>query len=90
MWHGMPIIASAQLGVLEFLPDNAPARVLAGLSKPDFAAAFDDIASNRAAWASRGRAYRGVLMPRLSGSGLISRFSAVLGAAPSPAPSPPT
>jgi glycosyltransferase involved in cell wall biosynthesis len=82
MWHGLPVIANSQLGVLEFLTNKAPVLVLPGLAKSDFAAAFDEILRNRAAWASRGRGHRGILIPSLSGRALISRFTAVLGRPP--------
>jgi glycosyltransferase involved in cell wall biosynthesis len=82
MWHGLPVIANSKMGVLEFLPDNAPTLILQGLSKGDFAAAFDEIANKRSAWAERGRGHRGVLIPRLSGGELIARFAAILGRRP--------
>jgi glycosyltransferase involved in cell wall biosynthesis len=78
MWNGLPVIASARMGVLEFLPDDAPVLVLQSLAEGEFAAAFDEVVTNRAAWIERGRRHRGVLIPSLSGSALISRFSAAL------------
>jgi glycosyltransferase involved in cell wall biosynthesis len=82
MWHGLPVIASSKLGLLEFLPNNTPVLVLQELTKADFVPAFDEMLNNRSAWAVRGREFRGKLIPSLSGSALIARFAVALGRSP--------
>jgi glycosyltransferase involved in cell wall biosynthesis len=59
LWHGKPVCASAGMGVLEYLHEDAPVLRLASLDENTVAAAIDNIVDNAEDWRRRGEDWHG-------------------------------
>jgi len=78
LWQGIPVCASPRMGVLEYLPPEAPILRLTALSKKEMAIAIADFAHNLEEWRAKGRIWKGRHALLWSNSDIAARFFSIL------------
>lgn len=78
LWCGSPVIASSRMGVLEFMPENAPVIRLSGLDPQDIQDGLDDALARLSTLRAGALDYRNRRIPRLSEQVLVEEFAHAL------------
>lgn len=78
LWHGVPVLAAPQLGVLEYLAADAAVVRMSGLATADIARGLDDVTRNLAALRNSARKQSGHSVLTLSAADIADRFAEVL------------
>lgn len=84
LWHGVPVLAGPQVGVLEFLVADAAVVQLSGLTAADIARGFEQMTRNLAALTERAQKKSGQTLLTLGAAEIANRFADIL-LAPTPA-----
>jgi glycosyltransferase involved in cell wall biosynthesis len=80
LWHGTPVIMGPQIGVRQFLPDEAPVLIFTDLAPRQVAEGLRESIAVHDQMAQKSQVWRGKTMPELSSKDLAKKYLDVFAA----------